>query len=118
MLIHTIELDRRHEVPEGYGVMDWDGLGGTMCKKTNSFTVLQYVMDFTKDKNITVYSHQTRQEFERYPIWRSKDCHFRTWKTLKEYPFINYGDKVMYLDIYYQENLPQVRRDTLYCYGK
>src|SRR4051812_20259269 len=99
---HTIELDRRTQVPCGYGVLDWDGCAGIFCKYLSETYIMNLIIDFSKDKNIQVYRHSTRQEFQAYDEPPREFQHGPLGSTYKETSVAQHGDKVLYLDIYYQ----------------
>lgn len=96
----TIEIRRRKKIPKGYGEMfinsaDFDnGIININGIPTESY-ILGKICEFTFDKDIKVYSHVLRSEFilkDEYELYTSKAF-------VGEIP---QGDKVYYLDIYYQ----------------
>lgn len=99
----TIEIRRRNKIPQGYGQLyylnngnlDFDnGLIDSYGNPTQSF-IMGKICDFTRNKDIKVYSHEVRNEFvlrEDYEPYTSKNF-------VGEIP---QGDLIYYLDIYWQ----------------
>jgi len=83
----TIKIDEYKDIAQGFQVF---GEGIPEGK------VLDSVLDFTKNKEIKIYKHNTR----------------RIWKENKKYKLVkcgcgvehSRGDVIYYLDIYYQSN--------------
>ena len=104
----TIELTRTKNFPQGYGRMDY------YYPHKDSPEVLNKIVDWSQDKNVSVYSHRVYSVEEN--VGDSVYAHFIDGKkvTEEEYIlqnrskdrkayFVRYCELVDYLEIYYQE---------------
>ena len=86
MIKHTIEINKYEDLAQGF-----QAFGEGVPENE----ILDSLVDFTKNKEIKIYKHNTR----------------RVWKENKKYKLVKCGcgikhqrgDIIYYLDIYYQE---------------
>jgi len=90
----TIEIKRAEKIPHGYWL-----LSGAPTDGCND--VLNAIVEWSRDKNVTVYRHVLRHSYESYEKYKGEIYDLN----IPEVPpaKIDYCDLVFYCDIYYQE---------------
>jgi hypothetical protein len=87
----TLKIFKYEEITIGYA---WIDMGEEKNNPLSEKNILNTIIEFSKDKNITIYDHKLRKE------WVKNDKYEPTIVDGYKYPK---GDETYYLDIYYQD---------------